>query len=217
MFTGIIEEIGVVRSLLQSNRVASLSVESKICSTDANIGDSICENGTCLTLTRKDRQMLLFDLSSETLYVSNLADLTAGQRVNLERSLKLEGRLGGHYVTGHIDYVARIISKITRGDFIELEIELPDQFAMFLVEKGSVAVDGISLTVNSISGNSFKVMAIPHTLAATTLCLKKRGDRLNIETDILAKYTQNLITKTKDAPNHRSSIDTGLLAKHGFE
>ena len=216
MFTGIIEELGTVRKIARLNKDASLSIESTVCSSDAAIGDSISVNGACLTLTGKDHYMLSFDLSSETLTASNLADLKIGEKVNLERALKLAGRLGGHYVTGHVDYVAKVLSKIIQGDFIELEIELPDEFRMFLVDKGSVAVDGISLTVNSVSAKSFKVMVIPHTLSVTALGLKKKGSLVNIETDILAKYAQNLIIKTKSTPEIRSYVDKDFLAKHGF-
>lgn len=217
MFTGIIEELGIVRKITRVNKDACLSIESSICSSDAAVGDSISVNGACLTLTGKDQHILSFDLSSETLIVSNLADLVIGEKVNLERSLKLEGRLGGHFVTGHIDCVAKIISKITKGDFIELGIEMPDRFGIFLAEKGSVAVDGISLTLNSVSCNSFKVMVIPHTLSTTTLGSKKRGSSLNIETDMLAKYAQKLIAKTRGMDNVNTGIDRDTLARYGFE
>jgi len=216
MFTGIIEELGTVRKIARLNKDAFLSIESAVCSSDATIGDSISVNGACLTLTGKDHHILSFDLSRETLTASNLADLKIGEKVNLERALRLAGRLGGHYVTGHVDYVAKVLSKTTQGDFIEFEIGLPDEFRMFLVEKGSVAVDGISLTVNSVSAKSFKVMVIPHTLSITALELKKKSSLLNIETDILAKYAQNLISKTKSIPEIKSYVDKDFLAKHGF-
>ena len=216
MFTGIIEELGIVRRLLRVNNGARLGIESSVCGFDVIMGDSISVNGVCLTLTDKERNVLFFDVSKETLNMSNLVELAAGHRVNLERSLKQGGRIGGHFVTGHVDCVAKVISKASNGDFIEFKISLPTKFRAFLAEKGSITVDGISLTVNSVSENSFNFMAIPHTLSNTTLKLKEKGSSLNIETDILAKYTQNLIGKTESMPDLKPRMDRDFFTKHGF-
>jgi len=216
MFTGIIEELGLVRRLSHINNGVRLGIESTVCGFDATTGDSISVNGACLTLTDKERNVLFFDVSKETLNTSNLEELTAGNRVNLERSLKQGGRIGGHFVTGHVDCVAKVISKASNGDFIEFKVSMPTQFRPFLAEKGSIAVDGISLTVNSVSGGSFDFMVIPHTLSNTTLKLKEKGSSLNIETDILAKYTQNLIVKTESMPALKPRMDRDFFTKHGF-
>jgi len=216
MFTGIIEEKGTVRNLLRADKIARLVIESRICSIDSKQGDSISVNGCCLTLTKIDGAILTFDVSPETLKRANLVGLAAGERVNVEQSLKLGGRLGGHFVTGHIDYTARILSKSSKGDFIEIEIEIAKGFERFLVEKGSVAVDGVSLTVNNVSDNSFTIMLIPHTLCSTTLIHKDRGSRLNIEIDILAKYAHNSMNKNTTAYPADTNLNREFLSNHGF-
>jgi riboflavin synthase len=216
MFTGIIEEIGIVRNLFCADKIAQLVIESKICSLHSKQGDSISVNGCCLTLTKIDGAMLTFDISPETLKRANLAGLAAGEKVNVEQSLKMEGRLGGHFVTGHIDYTARILSMAPKGDCIEIKIEIAKGFERFLAEKGSVAVDGVSLTVNNVSDNSFTIMLIPHTLHSTTLINKDKGSRLNIETDILAKYTHNLMNKNTVGYAANTDLNKEFLSDHGF-
>ncbi len=216
MFTGIIEEVGIVRNLFCADKIAQLVIESKVCSLHSKQGDSISVNGCCLTLTKIDGAILTFDVSPETLKRANLADLTAGEKVNVERSLKMEDRLGGHFVTGHIDYTAKILSKILKGDCVEIKIEIAKGFERFLAEKGSVTVDGVSLTVNNVSNNSFTIMLIPHTLHSTTLIDKDRGSRLNIETDILAKYAHNLMDKNTTGYSANTNLSKEFLSNHGF-
>ncbi len=216
MFTGIIEELATIRSLTRRSRGARLSIESAVCGSDASVGDSISVNGVCLTLTSREGNILSFDVSDETSGLSNILALKPADRVNLERSLKQGGRLGGHFVTGHIDCMGKIVSKASQGDFIEFEISIPKEHSILLVKKGSVAVDGISLTVNNVSDGSFKVMVIPHTLSNTTLNFKGIGNIVNIETDVLAKYVQNLTVQTKSMPEIRPHVDRNFLAKHGF-
>jgi len=216
MFTGIIEELAIVHSLSRKGDSAELTLESRICYPDSKEGDSISINGCCLTLVKKDKGILVFDISQETLRAGNLADLAQGERVNLERSLMQGGRLGGHFVTGHIDYAGRLLSKSVLGDFIELSIDIPRDFKGFLAQKGSVAIDGVSLTVNSVSENSFKVMLVPYTLSCTTLQYKDKGSRLNIETDILAKYTHSLMSRNPAKPSAHTNISKDFLSKHGF-
>jgi len=217
MFTGIVEDLGVVKHLAKEGGSARLSVETKICASDAKKGDSISINGACLTAVGKIGSVITFDVSTETLERANLAALKAGQKVNVERSLKVDSRLGGHFVTGHIDTAAKIASKQQRGDFIEFEIGLSDQLLSYAVEKGSIAIDGISLTINKISRKGFSVLLIPHTISMTTLGFKGPGDSVNIEVDILAKYTQRLIRRpATETESVQSNITADLLKQHGF-
>lgn len=216
MFTGIIEEIGTVNAMLRKGDTAQLEISSSICYSDSRPGDSISVNGCCLTVVKRHDNRLLFDISYETLRTSNLADLAKADKINLERSLAQAGRLGGHFVTGHIDYTGRVLSKSVSADFIELNIGIAKEFRGFLVFKGSVAVDGVSLTVNSISDSGFKVMLIPHTLSCTTLQYKDKGSRVNVETDILAKYVHSLSGKNTGRQTTRTDISKDFLSQHGF-
>jgi riboflavin synthase len=216
MFTGIIEDLGTVKRLDKTAEGASLVVESRACASEAKIGDSVSVNGSCLTVIDAKNDIMRFDISSETLKKSNLGELKAGERVNIESSLKAGSRLGGHFVTGHIDTTGRIISKEPEGGFVKIEIELPKPFMPYLAEKGSVAVDGISLTVNSLKEASFTMMLIPHTLSMTTLGQKKRASTVNIETDILAKYVQKLINRPSRSSDISSNITSNFLQEHGF-
>jgi riboflavin synthase len=216
MFTGIIEELGSVYAISRKNNGGKIEIKSHTCYSDAGIGDSISVNGCCLTLIEKHNSRLVFDISQETFLSSNLSDLAQGELVNLERSLAPSGRLGGHFVTGHIDYAGRILSKKTTGEFTEFSIAIPDAFKVFFAEKGSVAVDGISLTVNRVSETSFRAMLIPHTLSFTTLKHKDKGSRVNIETDILAKYVQSFLSKHDKTPSPKTQVNKDLLSEHGF-
>jgi riboflavin synthase len=216
MFTGIIEEIGIVRLISRDSNSAKLGIESKVCFDGTKESDSISVNGCCLTLVKKDQGILFFDVSHETLRASNLSDIKEGEKVNLERSLTPNGRMGGHFVTGHIDYKVRLISKADKGDFIEFTIGINDGYQGFIAQKGSVAVDGISLTVNDVTEKSFKVMLIPYTLECTTLQYKKRGSILNIEIDILSKYVYSFLNKKEGQHLPRNSISKNFLSEHGF-
>jgi riboflavin synthase len=216
MFTGIIEELGTVCSLSRKGNSAQLTLESKICHADSKQGDSISVNGCCLTIIKKNNNNLVFDVSRETLDSSNLADLAEGERVNLERSLSHGGRLSGHFVSGHIDYAGRIISKSVDSSFIELGIGIDKAFGGFFAAKGSVTVDGVSLTVNKLLKDSFKVMLIPHTLSCTTLQCKDKGSRVNIETDILAKYVHSFLNKAPGKHAPYTNINKDFLSQYGF-
>lgn len=216
MFTGIIEELGVVHCLSRAGDSAQLTLKSEICYADSKQGDSISVNGCCLTLIKKNKGMLVFDASHETLNSSNLTYITEGEKVNLERSLVQGGRLGGHFVLGHVDYAGRVLSKSVSANFIELSIGVAKEFRSFFVFKGSVAIDGVSLTVNSISDSSFKVMLIPHTLSCTTLQYKDKGSIVNVETDILAKYVHSLLDKNIAKYTPHTNISKDFLSQHGF-
>ena len=188
MFTGIIEELGIVKAISRKGRLILLSLQADKIIPDAKIGDSIAVNGVCLTVVKIEARTLSFDLLEETARLTNLGKLRVGEKVNLERSLKIGERLSGHFVTGHIDCAGIIRGKSHKSGNLCFEIALPAEFLKFIVPKGSVAVDGISLTVVNKHSNAFTVYVIPHTLQNTTLSFKGPSAQVNIETDILAKY-----------------------------
>jgi riboflavin synthase len=199
LFTGLILGLGEVSALNKKNGGASLVIKSVEISGDAGIGDSISINGTCLTVVEIKGQTLAFDLSDETLRSTNLGRLKVTDRVNLEPSLRPNTKMGGHFVTGHIDGVGKIVSRTPEGDMFKIVIGVEQRIAGYLVEKGSVAVDGISLTVVDVFSDSFSLVIIPHTAKLTTLGFKTVGDTINIEVDILGKYVEKFLGKRKDA------------------
>ncbi len=198
MFTGIIVEMGEITAMERKGGVVQLSLNSREVIKDARIGDSICVNGTCLTIVEIKGNTMRFDLSDETIKSTNLGRLKPGDHVNLEPSLGPASRLGGHFVSGHVDDIGRISSKIGVGDVFKIEVESPKKIIDFLVEKGSVAIDGISLTVIDILKNSFTAVIIPHTARLTTLGFKGPGDTVNIEVDIIGKYVAKFLNKEID-------------------
>lgn len=215
MFTGLIEDLGTVRELRQGSAGARLTVATAIPMDELKLGESIAVNGICLTVTSFGGGSFTADVSPETLDRSNLSALLPGSRVNLERALRLGDRLGGHWVSGHVDAVG-ILEQLQRdGNAWRLGFRLPAEISRYLVEKGSVAIDGISLTVNSVCAETFSVAIIPHTLALTTLKEAKVGAQVNIETDILGKYVDRLFRRSPRGEN-RPPVDLEFLAKHGF-
>ena len=193
MFTGLVEETGELLALDRSAEGARLSLRAPLVSTDAQLGDSIAINGCCLTLVEHAGEVLRFDLLAETLARTNLGDLTPGAPLNLERALAASARLGGHFVQGHIDCATEVLAFSPSGADHRLEIALPAEFAPLVAFKGSIAVDGISLTVAEVLSASFVVWIIPHTLAVTNLCARHTGDRVNLEFDLLAKYLARML------------------------
>jgi riboflavin synthase len=193
MFTGLVEETGVLLAYQRRDESARLTVRAPLVSTGAQIGDSIAVNGCCLTIIARDGDALSFDLLAETLARTNLGDLAPGAPVNLERALAAGTRLGGHFVQGHIDCTSEILAVEPRGADVLIEIALPGEFAQLVAFKGSIAVDGISLTVAEVGATSFAVWIIPHTLAQTNLRKRRAGDRVNIEFDLLAKYVERML------------------------
>jgi riboflavin synthase len=206
MFTGIVEEAGIVQSIQRKSRAIALTVRSKVCSRDVKIGDSISVNGCCLTatqITAKGKEKLLhFDLLQETWDRTNFAQVQPGSIVNMERSLRPSDRLGGHFVTGHIDGVGKISRWERSGADYVLEINAPPAIMRYVIFKGSIAVDGISLTVASVSKSKFGLWIIPHTYEVTTLRERKVGDLINLEADLLGKYVERF-TALKKAPKKR--------------
>ncbi len=198
LFTGLILEMGEILSVKRRSGGAILSLKSKEVAAAAKQGASISVNGVCLTLINTNNNILSFDLSEETLRSTNLGSLKTGDAVNLELSLSFDSKIGGHFVTGHVDAAGKIRSKVNIGDMVKVEIEAPVNVINFLVEKGSVAVDGISLTVVDILKNSFTVMIIPHTAKLTTIGFKGPGDTVNLEADILGKYVARFLNREEN-------------------
>jgi riboflavin synthase len=198
MFTGIIEETGIVEGVKPSASSILFSVRAKVCGRGSKIGDSVAVNGCCLTVvkltTRSKQKLLQFDLLRETWERTNLQFARAGSLVNLERSLPANGRLGGHFVTGHIDGIGKIARWERTGRDRVLEIAASPEVMRYVVLKGSIAVDGISLTVVAIEKESFRVWIIPHTCEVTALRDRKEGDAVNLEADLLGKYVEKFMT-----------------------
>jgi len=192
MFTGIVEEAGVVQAVTRRGKGWSLEVEAGSIMAGVKVGDSVAVNGCCLTVTEVKGKRLIFDLLDETKKRTNLQSAQVGARVNLESSLKADGKLGGHFVTGHIDGMAQVTKWVRSGEDWELEVEVPAGLERFLVPKGCVAIDGISLTIGKVEGRKFNVWIIPHTYEVTTLRGRKEGDKVNLECDLLAKYVEKM-------------------------
>jgi riboflavin synthase len=195
MFTGIVEETGRIVALTQTPAGVQLTVEAPLVSQGLQIGDSVANNGCCLTATSIEGSRISFDLLAETVRCTNFGELSEGAPVNLERSLPANGRLGGHFVSGHVDCAAKVIGFEPVGADYRLEVELPQAFAHYIAFKGSIAIDGISLTVAEVKEKSFVVWIIPHTLEVTNLHARKAGQRVNLEFDLLAKYLERMIGK----------------------
>ncbi|HEX5771944.1 MAG TPA: riboflavin synthase [Nocardioidaceae bacterium] len=196
MFTGIVEELGTVEALLDQGDAVRLTVRGPHVTLDAALGDSIAVNGCCLTVAERDQETFTADVMHETLEKTSLGDLTPGARVNLERAVTPQTRLGGHIVQGHVDGTGQVRRRTPSEHWEVVEVSLPAAIARYLVPKGSVTVDGISLTVVDVHPDSFTVSLIPETLARTTLGFKQAGDRVNLEVDVIAKYVERLLDPT---------------------
>ena len=214
MFTGLIEDLGTLRDIRTGVDQAVLTVGTALPMAELTLGESIAINGVCLTVTRFADGEFSADVSPETLECTTLGRLAAGARVNLERSLRLSDRLGGHLVTGHVDGLARIIQRRQEGNAWRFSFQSDAALCAQLVDKGSVAVDGISLTVNQIKGDSFTLAVIPHTLAMTTLQERKIGDEVNIETDLIGKYVARFLRN--DGHVNTQGVTREALAMLGF-
>lgn len=212
MFTGIIEEIGRVQSVRMGAKSCVLTVSAEKVLSDVHIGDSIAVNGTCLTVCSFDGNSFSADVMPETMRRTNLGLLKTGSPVNLERAMAANGRFGGHIVSGHIDGTGRIASMKKEDNAVWVTITAEASVLRYIVEKGSVAIDGISLTVARVSSSDFSVSVIPHTGAETTLLGKRAGDLLNLECDIIGKYVEKLCGSTQKS----GGITMEFLAQHGF-
>lgn len=215
MFTGIVEEKGSLRKLQLGDVSGSLEIQAGIVLGGTKLGDSIAVNGVCLTVTKLSGQSFSADVMAETLRRSNLGQLEHGAQVNLERAMPTDGRFGGHIVSGHIDGVGIIQSMRREGNAVWVRISAPDEILQLVIEKGSIAIDGISLTVAAVDSGSFQVSIIPHTAGQTTLLDRKPGDVVNLENDVIGKYVQRLLAPKGEAPSEQE-ISLGYLAQHGF-
>jgi len=211
MFTGIIEEMGSVKALRRESGSARLTISASTVLGSTALGDSICVNGVCLTVVDMGRSEFSADVANETLKVTDLGELKDGQKVNLERALQLSARIGGHLVTGHVDAVGRIKEKRQEGNSWRVFIEAPETALRYVIKKGSVAVDGISLTVADVDRTGFSIAMIPHTAKLTTLGFKSAGDSVNLETDIIGKYVERLLSGRVEG-----GLNLEFLKGHGF-
>ncbi|RME41505.1 MAG: riboflavin synthase [Deltaproteobacteria bacterium] len=213
MFTGLIEDVGRLRRLERGDAQCRMTVTTRLPVEELGLGDSVAVNGACLTVVHTGQDDFTVDVSPETLARTILGDLKPGDPVNLERALRLGDRFGGHIVTGHVDAVATLRTRQRQGNAEVLDFALEQQSLRYLVDKGSVAIDGISLTVNKVFTWGFSVAIIPHTMEKTTLAGMKPGCRVNIETDILGKYIERLI---QGGSEHRGGLSFEDLARSGF-
>jgi riboflavin synthase len=208
VFTGIIEDVGIVKDIKSKSQGIRVSFYSEKILEDVKLGDSIAVNGVCLTAIDIKGNIFSVDVSFETVSKSNIGRLRIGDRVNLERALKVSDRLDGHIVLGHVDGVGNVLSIERRGEFYILRISISDYVSNHCVDKGSVSIDGISLTISRLEGTSLEVAVIPHTFNNTNLMHKKTGETVNIEVDILGKYVEKMLKK--------GTIDERFLAENGF-
>ncbi len=217
MFTGIVEEMGVVKALEKSLAGARLILLAQTIMDDLATGASVSVNGACLTVVARSEQEFSVDLSPETLSVTTLGTLTAGMPVNLERAMKLNERIGGHLVAGHVDGVGTVRSRQPDGNAILLTIEAPLELMRYCVPKGSVTIDGISMTVNEVGDRTFRLAVVPHTAKVTTLGLMKEGDQVNLESDLIGKYVERLLQERGHLPPKPTpTIDRDYLQKRGL-
>jgi riboflavin synthase len=211
MFTGIVEEMGTVKTFRRHADGARLAVTAATVLVGTVLGDSVNVNGVCLTVVEKEPSEFSADIALETLKVSNIGDVSSGQKVNLERALQLSARVGGHLVTGHVDAVGRIRERRQEGNSWRFFIEAPEIALRYMVKKGSVAVDGISLTVADLDRTGFSIAMIPHTAKLTTLGFKAAGDSVNVETDVIGKYIEKLLSGRLEG-----GVNLELLKRTGF-
>lgn len=214
MFTGIIEEIGEIQSVKRGEKSSKLIIKASEVLKDTKIGDSICTNGVCLTVTSINSKNFEADVMAETLRKSNLGDLKPLDKVNLERALSIKGRLGGHIVSGHIDGIGKILSFIKEDNAVWITIKAPLEILRYIVLKGSIAIDGVSLTVAYVDDEVFKVSIIPHTGEETILLKKKIGETVNLECDVIGKYVEKLLKLNEK--KKENTITEDFLKNNGF-
>lgn len=215
MFTGIVEEMGTIRAIRKGANSAILDIQASVVLEDIHLGDSIAVNGVCLTATSFSPTGFTADVMHETLNRSSLSALRPGSRVNLERAMAANGRFGGHIVAGHVDGVGRVLRTWKDDNAIWYTIGAEPPVMRYVVEKGSITIDGISLTVAKVTEDSFSISAIPHTVAVTVLHDRKPGDIVNLETDIIGKYVEKLLTPQEEA-KPASGITRDFLTRYGF-
>lgn len=216
MFTGIVEEIGTIQNIQKGRHSAILSIQADLILSDLKIGDSVAVNGVCLTATSLSPQGFTADVMHETLDRSSLSQLARGSHVNLERAMPADGRFGGHIVAGHVDGMGKIV-KIRRDDnAVWYTIQAEPSILRYIVEKGSITIDGISLTVARVSAEDFSISAIPHTVQITTLGERREGDLVNLENDIIGKYVERLLTPADPQPA-KNTLTKDFLLRCGYD
>ncbi|MDE0688213.1 MAG: riboflavin synthase [Candidatus Poribacteria bacterium] len=221
MFTGIVEELGTIRSIQVKPQGATLEIQATDVLSDAKVGDSISVEGACLTIRFLTSETFTVDVSAETLRRTTLGERKIGEQVNLERSLRLSDRLGGHLVLGHVDEVATIRSWKDEGDASVMQVTMSRTTKPYIAYKGSITIDGVSLTVSNLLADAFEVTLIPHTKDVTTFGTKRNGAKVNLEVDIVARYLETLLKNTEDKKewvkqSASETLDLNFLAKHGY-
>lgn len=217
MFTGIVEALGTISRLDRRGSDIRLTVSTgKLDMSDVALGDSIATNGVCLTVVDFGNDFYSADVSAETIKYTGFAHYNSGSRVNLEKAMRPVDRFGGHIVSGHVDGVGTIASITDHGDYVEIWVEAPINLARYIAHKGSITVDGVSLTVNEVDGAKFMLWIIPHTLQETVIGQYRQGSRVNLEVDVVARYIERLMLGDKAAESSRSKIDMAFLAENGF-
>ncbi|MHC1682000.1 MAG: riboflavin synthase [Clostridiaceae bacterium] len=216
MFTGLVEEIGVVKGISKGTKGGKITIKAKKVLEDAKLGDSICTNGVCLTVTEFSGDSFAVDVMAETMRRSNLSKIKIGDTVNLERALRADGRLGGHIVSGHIDGTGEIVDYEKEDNAVWITIKADSSILRYIVQKGSIAIDGVSLTVAHVDDEIFKVSIIPHTGEETTLLNKSQGAEVNLECDVIGKYVEKLLNLGGKVEDKKSSINEDFLRLNGF-
>ena len=217
MFTGIVEEVGTIKEIKKGSKSAILTIKGDVVTKDSKLGDSIAVNGVCLTVTSLSGNIFTSDVMAETMRRTSLGDLSAGSKVNLERAMAANGRFGGHIVSGHIDGTGTIQNFLREDNAVWVTIRAESKIQKYIIEKGSIAIYGISLTVAYVDESCFKVSIIPHTASETTLLSKKVGDVVNLENDVVGKYVEKLLGyRDEKESKHSSGISEDFLIKNGF-
>ncbi|MGI5308835.1 riboflavin synthase [Rheinheimera sp. WS51] len=215
MFTGIIEAVGDISQIQQHGTDLSITVTSQeLDFSDVKLGDSIATNGVCLTVTSRQNQSFTADVSAETIAYSQFGQYQVGQRVNLEKAMLASSRFGGHIVSGHVDAVTQVTKIVPEGRALQVWLAMPSELARYIAHKGSVTVDGISLTVNSVQNDSFRLTIVPHTAAQTTVSQLKVGTKVHIEVDVIARYLERLTQASHSEP--AQGVTKSLLSQRGF-
>lgn len=216
MFTGLVEEIGTIQAIKKGEKGAKLTIKAKKVLEGVNLGDSICTNGVCLTVTEFSGSSFAVDVMAETMRRSNLSKIKIGDAVNLERALRADGRLGGHIVSGHIDGTGEIVGYEEEDNAVWITIKSDSSILRYIVQKGSIAIDGVSLTVAYVDNQVFKVSIIPHTGEETTLLKKSEGAEVNLECDVIGKYVEKLLNLGAKSEEKKNSISEDFLKLNGF-
>jgi riboflavin synthase len=217
MFTGIIQAIGTIRAMQPTGGDLRLTIATgKLDMADVQLGDSIAVNGVCLTAVALDSSSFSADVSRETLSLTSIGQLNLGSPVNLEKALTLSTRLGGHLVSGHVDGLGEVVERYDDARSVRFRLKAPDQLAKYIAAKGSICVDGTSLTVNKVDGAYFELNIVPHTLQETIMSGYRSGSKVNLEVDVVARYLERLLLGDKAAETSASGITEAFLAEHGF-